>query len=345
MILGFARALLGRKSSKAKDSKQDDRTGAPPPVVSVEGLPEFQVAQHLNYHEGVPLLRWAEAESWLTQLGSPASQAAAWEAVERAWLLHFREALGPQFRLREAKTALLLSSLDDGVAKATLDYMERTLKRVAATLDGLAQIPPWGKDILIVFDDADSYYRYVSHYYPEAGEFAFSSGMYVDAGCAHFVTVKADLRAIEPVIAHEMTHGCLTHLSLPLWLNEGLAVNTEHRIAGSSGSHLTAQELHQKHVSFWGTQEIQGFWSGESFQRTDDGNMLSYDLARLLVAQFAKNWEVFKSFVLEADAADAGAASARDNLQMDLGAAVCALLEKGTSSQWSPDPSKWPGHS
>jgi hypothetical protein len=231
------------------------------------------------------LLRWAQVESWLSDLASPAPRAAAWEAAERAWLLHFREALGPQFRLRKAKSAMLLSSLDDGVAKATLDYMERTLKRVAITLDGLAEIPPWGKDILIAFDDAESYYRYVSYYYPDAGEFAFSSGMYVDAGCAHFATVKADLHAIEPVIAHEMTHACLAHLPLPLWLNEGLAVNTEHRIAGVSGQPLGAQELHKKHLNCWSPQVIQEFWSGESFKRTDDGNMLSYDLARLMVVQ------------------------------------------------------------
>ena len=166
--------------------------------------------------------------------------------------------------------------------------------------------------------------------------------MHLNAGCAHFATVKADLRAIEPVIAHEMTHGCLAHLPLPPWLNEGLAVNTEHRIAGVTGAHLTAHELHQKHLAFWGVQEIQQFWSGESFHRADDGNMLSYDLARILVAQFAKNWEAFKNFVLEADAADAGAASARENLRLDLGAVVCALFEKDLRPQWSPDPSRWP---
>ena len=254
----------------------------------------------------------------------------------------FREALGPLFRLREAKSAALLSSLDDGVATATLSYMERTLKRVAATLDGLAQIPPWGKDILVVFDDVESYYKYVSYYYPDAGEFAFSSGMYIDTGCAHFVTVKADLRAIEPVIAHEMTHGCLTHLPLPLWLNEGLAVNTEQQIAGVSQSLLTAHELHRKHLNFWGPQEIQEFWSGESFKKTDDGNMLSYDLARLIVAQWAMDWETFKRFVLEAHAADAGATSAQEHLNIDLGALACALLEKDSPSQWRPDPRTWP---
>ena len=35
---------------------------------------------------------------------------------------------------------------------------------------------------------------------------------------------------------HEMTHGSVAHLPLPLWLNEGLAVNTERRLAGATGA-------------------------------------------------------------------------------------------------------------
>lgn len=57
---------------------------------------------------------------------------------KKAWLLQFREAPGPRFQLREAESATLLSSPDDGVARATLDYMARTLTRVAATLNGFA---------------------------------------------------------------------------------------------------------------------------------------------------------------------------------------------------------------
>lgn len=241
----------------------------------------------------------------------------------------------------EEGDAVLLSTLEPNVARATLGFMGKTLQRIVRLLAGVAKIPEWGKDILIVFDDEDAYYRYVSHYYPEAGEFAGSSGMYISAGCGHFVTAKADLRAIEPVIAHELTHGCVGHLPLPAWLNEGLAVNTEQRLSPLGPSVFTPQQMHAKHRRFWGDAEIQEFWSGKSFLLNDDGNMLSYDLARIMVAQLSKDWESFRAFVLASSLADAGAAAAVEHLGVELGTVACALLEKEPTPAWRPDPSAW----
>jgi hypothetical protein len=221
--------------------------------------------------------------------------------------------------------------------------MERTLKRIGAVLNGIAQVPAWGKDLLIIFDDEAQYYNYVSYYYPDSGEFAFSGGMHISAGCSHFVTIKSDLRSIEPTIAHEMTHGCLAHLPIPKWLNEGLAVNTEHRLAGAGRPLYTPDQMHEKHLRFWGEAEIQEFWSGNSFQRTDNGNELSYDLARILVDQFSRDWARFTAFVLAADYADAGRAAALAHLELPLGAAAAAILEKSPLPQWEPNPGAWEG--
>ena len=165
--------------------------------------------------------------------------------------------------------------------------------------------------------------------------------MYINAGCGHFVTVKSDLRAIEPVIAHELTHSCLSHLPIPAWLNEGLAVNTEQRLSPSGAPLLTPQQMHDKHLSFWKETEIQEFWSGQSFLRNDDANMLSYDLARIMVAQLSRDWPTFRSFVLAADLRDAGADAALQHLGLDLGAVACALLENEPTAAWAPRPDAW----
>ena len=221
-MLGFLKSLIGEAPPAAAKPERA------PDWVSLKGGFEFPLAQHLARHEGFPVPDWEKVRAWVDALEPEARRAQAWTACERAWLLHFRDALGTGFRLDESESAALVSSLEPNVARAALDYMERTLKRIGAVLAGIAQAAPWGKDVLIVLDDEKQYYDYVSYYYPESGEFAFSGGVHIGSGCSHFVTIKADLRSIEPTIAHEMTHGCLAHLPLPTWLNEGVAVSASH---------------------------------------------------------------------------------------------------------------------
>jgi len=328
--------LFGGRAERAPATEPVVRHAVAAPLEVASGsAPAFRIAEHCWEQQGYPIMDWTAAGRWVDALAG-SDQASAWIAIERAWLLHLRDALGAGFRLAESENCLLLSALVDNVANATLGFMERTLKRVVRTLDGIAQVTPEGKDILIVFDDEDAYYRYVSHAYPDGGEFANSGGMYINGGCGHFVTVRRDLSAIEPVIAYEMTHACLAHLPIPLWLNEGLAVNTEQRLTGVQGSMYTPQEMRGMHLAFWGEADIQEFWSGYSFQRLDDGNLLSYDLARILVAYMAKDWQAFRRFVLAANMADGGAAAAREHLGADLGELACALLGQAYSARWSP---------
>ena len=330
-MLGFLRALLGDPAPPAALVR------APAPA----WIEDFPLERHLKTHEGYPILDWTQVRAWIDPLPEK-RRAAAWSACERGWLLHLRDALGRDYHLQESDSAAVLSSLEPQVARAALDYMARTLRRIGAVLKGIVEPDPWGKDILILFDDGDRYYRYASYYYPERGEFATSGGMHINAGCSHFIAVKGDLPHLETVISHEMTHACLGHLPLPLWLNEGLAVNTEQRLAGvPRAEYGAAERLHDKLRRFWSVLSIQEFWSGASFHRPGTSNALSYELARILVEQLAKDWEPFRAFVVHADRADAGAAAAHTHLGLDLGDAVTALLERDTPKSWSPDPSKW----
>jgi hypothetical protein len=313
----------------------------PTDVVVAAGVEDFSVSAHLDMKGGLPVLDWEAAHSWVDSIPDAGARAAAWARLERAWLEQVQSAVGSPYVVRESETSLLLSTLEPNVASATLAFMSKTLQRVTRILDGIAEVSDWGKDVLVVFDDDDAYYQYVSQYYPVAGEFAGSGGMYINVGCGHFVTVKSDLRAIEPIIVHEMTHGCLSHLPIPAWLNEGLAVNTERRLCPSGAPMFSPRQMHAKHRAFWGDAEIQEFWSGKSFLRNDDGNLLSYDLARILVSQLSADWPSFRSFVLHASASDAGASAAAEHLNLELGSAASALLEREPTDAWSPNPSAW----
>lgn len=314
----------------------------PPGQLEAPGVESFAFAESLQFVNSLPVPDWAAVSRWVESISLKSDQAEAWTDAERAWLLHLGAALGPRHRLSEQGGMAVLSALEPNIVRATLEFMSRTQSRITRVLEGVAVTPSWGKDILVVFEDQESYYNYVSRYYPDAGEFAISGGMHIDAGCGHFVTVQNDLRMVEPVIAHEMTHGCLSHLPLPAWLNEGLAVNTENRLCPPQQVALyTPSQMHGKHLAFWGPNKIQEFWSGKSFRRSDEGNMLSYDLARIIVEQFASEWSAFRDFCLDANLADAGATAARRHLGIDLGEAVSALLERENAKGYRPEPALW----
>lgn len=317
---------------------------AAPQVIEGPGSADFIVGDHLAGVNGMPVLDWRALDEW-AHAQHPGAEAAAARAIEqgrRAWLLHLRDAMGPHAHLHATDDAFILSTMEEPrVLQATASYVSTARGRIARVLGGLARFPPSQRSILIVFDSEEDYYHYVSIYYPERGEFAFSGGMHINAGCPHFVLVRADLSAIEPVIAHELTHSALSHLRLPKWLDEGLAVNTEHKVAGARHLLHTPHELHQMHLQFWNPERIQEFWSGASFNRTDDGNLLSYELARIIVEQMARHWESFAEFARSAKREDAGEAAAQAALSLNLGPYAAALLEMEAGDAWSPQPSSW----
>lgn len=308
--------------------------------LSAPGVGDFALAACLHYVSGLPVPDWAALERWLESVPDAGDRAAGRIAAEFAWMRHLRKALGPRYRLAESEGSLVLSSLGDTEVLALLRFMDKSGRHIVRILDGIARPRAVGKNLLLVFETEDDYYRYVLRYYPPEGLFGASSGMHIDAGCSHFVTRKTDLLVMEPVIAHEMTHAYLAHLPLPAWLNEGLAVNTEYRLCPPPRD--AAHALDVVHRRFWGEAEIQQFWSGWSFKRSDEGSQLSYDLARIMVALFAKqDWAAFRSFVNEADAADAGLAAARRHLGVELGDSAAALVGRGPDASWRPAPRFW----
>ena len=331
--------LLRKRARPSAAPEAEPRIPAPSRL-ELEGLPAFEVAGNVAIEDRFALLQWGAARAWVESVPEE-RRAEAWLACERAWLAHLRDSLGPEYGLAEGPTAMVVSTLEPRLARQMLEFMEKTLKRILRVLDGVAEEVPWGKDLLVVFDDADTYYRYVSLYHPDEGEYALSSGMHLGGECSHYVTTKQEVRSVEPVIAHEMTHGCLGHLPLPLWLNEGLAVNTEQRLAPSGASLETPQEMRAKHLRFWGAAEVQQFWSGESFRRQDDGNKLSYDLGRILVEQLSVDWHRFAAFVRSANYADGGNAAVAELYGTSLGSLAAAILEHDRPEEFEPRPETW----
>jgi len=312
-----------------------------PHSLQADGL-ALDLSPYWIIEDGLPTLDWRSLALQIER--RPESEHAQLLAeAQIVWMAHLGAALGTGYAVCKRGRTLLLCSYSTRLASAVLGFVETTRARIGGILEELAQVPPWGHDILIVFDEADAYYRYIARYYEDEGEFAQSGGIYVNAGCGHFATTSSDgdLGSVEPVIAHELTHALLSHLPIPAWLNEGLAVNCEERLCPPGGALYTPTEMRAKHVAFWNPSTIQEFWSGSSFLRTDDGNMLSYDLAKTIASQLGHDWVTFKQFVLSADLIDGGQGAAIDHFGMDLGLAAVTLVGKEFDDQWSPQPEKW----
>jgi hypothetical protein len=347
-ILPFLGAFMARfqfapplDSAPEPDSPSNQGGEQPPApeMLRIAGLPPFEVHDHLSASADLPRMDWQALDEWAGQATNPETTTEAIEQGRRTWLLHLRDAIGPHMHLHEGPDVLILSPLEQSVVQAMAGYVTKTRQRIARVLDGVARFNPGEKSVLLVLESQELYYHYVGQFYPDGGEFAFSGGMFIHNGCPHFVVVQADLSSIEPVIAHELTHSALSYLRLPTWLDEGLAVNTEHRIAGAGRSAQSPQAMHQRHQAFWNAERMQEFWSGDSFHRTDDGNALSYDLARIAVAQLARDWPAFSRFATSASRSDAGAEAAASALGIDLGSYIGALVQ--ATEDWTPQPTTW----
>lgn len=255
-----------------------------------------------------------------------------------AWLDATARSLAVAHRRAESDHFMLLSPWEARPARLLLDYLERSRRRVLAALPEIARDQGYGKTAVMVFADEDSYYRYVANYgSPSDAPEALSSGMFIDAGYGHFVFVQGPFEGMEPVVVHELTHCLVRHRPIPAWLNEGLAVNTEQRFTPQRPRYQ-ANEREYAFGQFWNAQTIQEFWTGKSFLRPDDGQPLSYELARLLVQLLDQDHARLARFCAEAHRDDGGEAAANGVLGIGLGALAGVVLGEG---DWSPRPALW----
>ena len=211
--------MIGRLVSLFSRSKRAE--------VSVS-MPRVPVRMHWFNGTTLAIADWARIHQDFPAELSGQAEHIYWTSAAREWLEALNQQLGEHYCVRESADFLLLSNMYPRPAEVFLQTCQRMLARISRNLGALAGDGVAGKYLVMVFDDPDEYYAYIGHYYPDGGEYAMSSGMFIQAGYGHFVMPLAEIDAMEPVIAHELTHCLLQHLPIPAWLNEGLAVNTEH---------------------------------------------------------------------------------------------------------------------
>ena len=291
-----------------------------PDVIETDERGPFSMLDHLSVANGLPVLNWRALEEWA------GGNSDAIELGRRAWLLHLRDAMPPPLHLHESPDALVLSAFSRITAKSAAHCVANVRERIGQMLGGIAEQPSGKHSILIVTNDADSFHNYVS-IYPSKAHLADSTrGVFINLGCPHLITVHENLWTLEPVIAREMTRGSIEHLELPLWLEEGIAVHTANQIAISGRDAGDSAATTANHRAYWNAERFQEFWSGKSFQGTEQAHALSRDLARSIVERLARDQTSFAEFVTNASRDDGGAAAALGLLKQDLGSIAAAAL-------------------
>ncbi len=295
------------------------------------------INKYFDEIDNFPRPNWEKIYNHVEKHHKDDNQDKLWCNVAHDWMQKLKSKLSNDYQIHESENYILVTSESDRYVTLLQGFLESTLKKILSTLEGIASDEGYGKYVVIVFNDIDDYYSYMTYYYPEDGVFGLSSGVYLNNGYGHFVFPHQDVTYAESITAHEMTHSLLVHLPIPSWLNEGIAVTIEDMITGSAPLRMD-NELFERHKAFWGTKEIQEFWSGEAFHRPDEGQELSYHLAQFAVKSLSHDYEDFSRFVNKANYEDGGESAANDVFGGGLGGLISQFFGDG---DWAPNPQEW----
>lgn len=254
-----------------------------------------------------------------------------WTQRARTWVTLLRDAFGPGYRGYESAHFWLISNQPEATCRRLITWAEETRTKVNKLLgDAAGHDQLYGKCPILVVPDLDVYYDYYSGYLPD-GEHGASSGVYLNHGYGHFLFSYLNLGEAEAVLAHELAHSLVSHLSLPLWVNEGVAQLCETWATRRDGTRY--DEIKETIETYWTAETIQDFWTGRGFHRPDEGQMHSYHLALVLVRKLTGDLPRFRSFLREVEASDNGTVALQKFFNTTPAAMVADYLGDG---DWAP---------
>ncbi|MCA9135490.1 MAG: hypothetical protein KDB00_01990 [Planctomycetales bacterium] len=276
---------------------------------------------------------WDVIADWVSRNSDHDKADRIWTELAVQWIDSLITQLPGGYSRFESTEFLLLANCDPRRAKRLLDCCEYSRRTILELLDGVARDVGFGKHVVFAFPDIDTYYDYISDFYPEEGEFGLSAGIFLNRGYGHFAICMAYGNENDRIIAHELNHALVRHLPLPLWLNEGVTQVIEDSVVGSSHFFVNA-EIVRRHRDYWDRDSIHYFWSGESFQFADDGQELSYHLAQVLFRNLMSDYRrKVNDFLNTANYLDSGNGALIQTCGVSLADRVTQFLGDGP---WAP---------
>ncbi len=284
---------------------------------------------------------WKAISAYIKRKLPESEWKSAWESASNKWVEHLCRQLRGKYRIWETPNFLILTEASDRISRDVCKSCEGALKHILTVLPGIASDEGFGKHVVLMIATLKDYYRYISYFYGK-GEHPMSGGVCLHKdGYIHFAFPTTNYVSYSPTLVHELTHACLAHRPIPLWLNEAIAMRMQETLCGSNMFVLN-RELFERHVAYWNADTIQTFWNGESWQIQGDSFELSYNLAQILWRKIENNIgasrEAIMKFIATANAPDGGEAACRSVFKISLADLITSFLGKG---KWKPAPKRW----
>jgi hypothetical protein len=309
----------------------------PPEISPAENLQlkyvDFaQLGKVISVTEGYPYPNWKIIGDHINQNVARRAWTDAWREAVLQWLEKFRTALEPEYFLNESDNFFLVSRQEKNERQQILAFVEKVRQQIQNELRGIKLKETFGKQVILLFEQIDDYYRYISHFYPE-GHHALSWGVFLRGGYAHIAIPFYDIRNVQTVLTHELAHNALFTLPIPRWLNEGMAKIFESQISRFPGTGFDGDmDMAERHYAYWTPENMQTFWSGQAFLSPDSAE-LSYSLANILINLIADEKGDFKKFLQDAHYSDSGEAAFSKVYGKSLGQIAEIFLGPG---DWKP---------
>lgn len=189
----------------------------------------LQIAAPIENRLGLPRPDWERILQWVGNNVAPESRdEAVWE-LARQWMNLLQQALPAGYQCYESTNFLILTRNVEKAGIRLLKWSENVRDAILMLLPHIANDDGLGPHVIMIFHANHTYYDYVCDFYPDEGEFGSSLGMFLRGHYNHIAVLHQPL-ATERTIAHELCHSLLAHLTLPLWLNEGITQMTESHV-------------------------------------------------------------------------------------------------------------------
>ena len=191
-----------------------------------------KVPDAFEFHDGFSRPNWGYIQEAVERAENDLSPRERWEEVVLQWLLRLQREMGGNYTLSRNKHFLCLTTLQRSDAAAFLRLADNSHLEISQRLGDIAWRDTPGPHVVVLFEEEDDYFEYVGFFNPQ-DMMSDSLGMHLDYGYPHIAIRSAGGRQDTLTLVHELTHHCVTHLPIPLWLNEGVAQRLQRFIVGA----------------------------------------------------------------------------------------------------------------